>query len=90
MQGHNLTEEQLHCPETLKKLTTYPELIRNHVSNHPAMEEGGKNSLTVQKHVASAAAWKLATLSGRSSMANEPSVGKSAVSTTMKHHGILI
>ena len=44
------------------------------------------NTLPTRKQVA-AAAWKLANLNGCSSVANQPSVGKSAVHPMVEHHG---
>lgn len=45
-----------------------------------------RNTLPTQKQVA-AAGWNLAELNGCSSVANQPSVDKSAVGTTVEHHG---
>lgn len=45
-----------------------------------------RNTLPTQKQVA-AAGWNPANLNGCSSLANQPSTGKSAVGTMVEHHG---
>lgn len=45
-----------------------------------------RNTLPTQKQD-TAAGWNLAELNGCSSVANQPSVDKSAVGTTVEHHG---